>query len=120
MAVPKTFDFERIGNTLVVTPLENVGSLAGTGLQSEMEALLAQLQDGQVRSVLVDLQRLAYFGTNMLEAMHVIWRPIRAKGGRMFLCNVSDVGREILRVAHFDVLWPIFDSRAEALEGIES
>ena len=119
MAVPKTFDFERVGSTLVVTPLENVGSLAGTGLKSELEELLTQLQDGQLQSVLVDLERLAYFGTNMLEAMHVIWRPIRAKGGRMFLCNVSDVGCEILRVARFDVLWPIFDSRSEALESIE-
>ena len=120
MTIPKTLDVERIGTTVIVKPLENVGNLAETALQAELATILAQLRGGDSLGVLVDLERLAYFGTNMLEAMHVIWRPIRAQGGRMFLCNVSDVGREILRVARFDVLWPIFDSRSEALESIDA
>lgn len=120
MTVPKTLDVERVGTTVVVKPLENVGSLAGSALKAEIGEILAQLKENDSQSVLVDLERLAYFGTNMLEVMHVLWRPIRAKGGKMFLCNVSDVGREILRVARFDSLWPVFASRDEALKRIES
>ena len=116
MTVPKTFDTESVGKTLVVRPLDCVGSLAGASLKAEMEGLLEQLRESGLRSVVIDLHRLPYFGTNLLEAMHMIWRPVRAQGGKMFLCNVSDVGREILRVSRFDTLWPIFASEEEALE----
>lgn len=116
MAVPRTFRVENNGKTLVVRPMESVGSLAEPHIKSELDELIEQLRHPDLTSVVIDLESLPYFGTNMLETMHIIWRPVRAKGGRMVLCNVSDVGREILRVARFDVLWPILESPAEAVE----
>jgi hypothetical protein len=50
--------------------------------------------------------------------MHVLWQKVRAGKGKMVLCNVSDVGREILHVSRFDTLWPICDSCEKALEAV--
>lgn len=116
MAVPKTFSIEHNGKTLVVKPLECLGSLAEPHVKLELDDLIEQLRHPELKSVVIDLECLPYFGTNMLETMHIIWRPVRAKGGRMVLCNVSDVGREILRVARFDTLWPIVESPDEAAQ----
>lgn len=116
MAVPKTFSVENTGKTLIIRPLDTVGSLAEPNIKSELDELVEQLHDPQIQSVVIDLEHLPYFGTNMLETMHIIWRPVRAKGGKMVLCNVSDVGREILRVARFDVLWPVVESPEQAIQ----
>jgi anti-anti-sigma factor len=115
MVVPKTFSIENAGETFVVRPLDCVGNLAGPALKAELDGLLEELRHRGSTRVVIDLQRLPYFGTNLLEAMHMIWRPVRAKGGKMALCNVSDVGQEILRVSRFDTLWPVLPTQEEAL-----
>ena len=39
-------------------------------------------------------------------------------GGHIALCNASDVGREVLEIAKFDKVWPLVNSRAEALRTV--
>ncbi len=120
MPVPRILDVQNHGKTLVVRPLDCVGNLAEPHVKAELDALIEQLHQPRVRAVVIDLEKLPYFGTNMLETMHSIWRPVRARGGRMVLCNVSDVGLEILRVARFDALWTIADTPQQALEAARS
>jgi anti-anti-sigma factor len=80
-----------------------------------LDDLLAQLQQADVKNVVVDLGEVAYFGTTMLEAMHALWRCVRTADGKMALCRVSTMGCEVLRVSGFDALWPICASQEEAL-----
>ncbi|OHB73167.1 MAG: hypothetical protein A2V70_18100 [Planctomycetes bacterium RBG_13_63_9] len=111
---------ETEGNTLVVVPLGSVSSLAGESAKPELDSLLEQLEQGQIRNVVVDFLNVSYFGTIMLATMHTIWKRVRESGGKMALCNLSVVGHEILRISGFDTLWPICDSREEAMEAVRS
>ena len=86
----------------------------------ELAGLLDRIEDTGVQHAVVDLEQSAYFGTSMLQAMAAIWKRVRARGGKMAVCNVSDTGREILRVTRFDTLWPICSSQQEALEAVSS
>jgi anti-anti-sigma factor len=116
MSTPRIFTAETDGKTLVVAPLGSVSSLAGENVKPELDDLLGKLQRAELKNVVVDLKDVSYIGTIMLGAMHTIWKQVRASGGKMALCNVSVVGREILRISGFDTLWPICDSRDEALD----
>ncbi len=119
MSVPKIFSAECDEQTLIVALLGNVSSLADQNVKPELDALLEQLQRAELRNVVVDFEKVAYFGTTTLAAMHAIWRRVRDANGKMVLCNLSTMGREILHVSGFHALWPIYASREEALEAVK-
>ncbi len=115
MPTAHTFSAESENETLIVTPLRSVGSLAEENVRPELDAILDQIRQRELKHAVIDLREVSYFGTSMLEAMHTIWRRIRDDHGQMTLCNVSTMGREILRVSRFDTLWPICDSKDDAI-----
>jgi anti-anti-sigma factor len=118
MSAPNVFQVEREGPTLVVTPQGSVSSLAAGTLQPEIDALLGEIAVGDVRSVVFDLAEVTYFGSLMLSAIQSVWKRLRPAQGKVALCNVSDLGRDILRIARFDLLWPVYASRQEALDAV--
>ena len=118
MPISKTFAVESENDTLIVMPLRSMGSLAEESVRPELDTILEQIRHPDMRHAVIDLSEISYFGTSMLEAMYSIWRRIRDDEGKMVLCNVSTMGREILRVSRFDTLWPICDSREEALQEV--
>jgi len=116
MSTSRIFDIQRDGQTLIVIPQGDVSTLAGEDVQAELDDLLARLDRPDLKHVVVDFHKVSYFGTSMLGALHAIWARLRAGGGTIILCNLSDNALEVLRVARFDTLWPICNSREEALE----
>ena len=125
MPAAHTFAAESENETLIVTPLRTVGSLAEENVRPELDAIIEQIRGRDLKHAVIDLSEVSYFGTSMLEAMFAIWRRIRddqgeEPHGKMMLCNVSTMGREILRVSRFDTLWPICDSRDDAIRKINA
>ncbi len=120
MAEAKVFAVQQEGESLLVVPRGNVGSLAGAGLRSEVEVILDQLERHSISHVVFDLAEAAYFGSEMLAAMHAVWKRLRRREGSMALCNVGELGREILRASRFDVIWPIYPDRSRALQAAGS
>jgi anti-anti-sigma factor len=116
MSAPKLFDVQVEGQTMVVVCMISAGSLAGEDMSYELTGLLDRFENSDLRNVVIDLQKAAYFGTSMLQVMTALWKRVRARGGKMALCNVSDMGREVLHVTRFDSLWPMCPSRDEALQ----
>jgi anti-anti-sigma factor len=124
MTVAKHVSTELIDGTLVVALQAELGSLSDEGREAEFEATVVKIADPQVRNVLIDLESAPYFGSRVLEWMVKLWKRVKEKEGRnkghMALCNVLPTAREILHVARFDTIWPIFDSRVDALDSFES
>ena len=120
MPLPKIFDAEIEGHTLVVISLGSAGSLAGEEMGGELTGLLEQFENSDLRNGVIDLEKASYFGTSMLQVMTALWKRVRARGGKLALCNVSDMGREILNVTKFDTLWPMCSSRGEALKAVNA
>lgn len=106
-------------NAVVVVPLRDVGSLSEEHVRSELDAVLAQVQQSGAKNVVVDFAHLPYFGTAMLEVMLTIWRRVRTDEGRMAVCNASEMEREVLRISAFDSLWPMCDTREAAIESFK-
>ncbi|MGE0756043.1 MAG: STAS domain-containing protein [Pirellulaceae bacterium] len=120
MSNSKFFRVESIGETLVFTATNSLGSLVEDDVREEWEALLNEFDVHQARNAVMDLGALDYFGSIMLELMVILWKRVSAKRGKMVVCNVSHVGNEILHTAKFHTIWPIVGSRDEALASIGS
>jgi hypothetical protein len=51
------FEIERVGDTLVVTPITNIGELAFQEIESGAGVVLEELSDSATRNVVIDLRR---------------------------------------------------------------
>jgi anti-anti-sigma factor len=121
MSQPMSGKFVRIdraGDSLVVAPLFTFASFAEGDMAAEWLAVQKQLDEPDVKNVIVDLGEIPYFGSTVLEWMVQMWKRAKSKGGKLATCNCSQVGREVLHAARFDTLWEIFGTRDEALEAI--
>lgn len=112
------FQFEREGDVLVIMIRGEAGSLAMDLLGSDMHDIAREIQAMDVPRVVIDFRQHAYFGSVMLEALLNIWHAVREKHGRMAVYNVSRVGRELLGLAHFNDLWPLCNSRSDAVAAV--
>lgn len=103
------------GDALVITPLRGISSFAEEAVQQEMSTLLKRIETGDVRALVVDFSRLEYFGSNMLEALRILWKQLRPRQGKLVVCGLSTVGREIIHLARFDTLFPVVETLDDAL-----
>jgi len=101
-------------SALVVEVLQPVGSLADDTVLTELDLMLGELNSAAPKCVIVDFHQVTYFGSSLLEALRVLWRHIEPLGGRMALCNLSPVGREIIELAKFDHVWALCNTMEDA------
>ena len=118
MKTPQLFKTYTVGPVFVVELLGVVSSLADSSVLMELEAVRSDLRKGGHKALVVDLAQAAYFGSSMLEAIRILWNDLSACGGRIALCNASEVGREVLQIAKFDHIWPLVNSRDEAIRAV--
>ena len=118
MSTSHVFDTQVEGDTLLVISLGYAGSLAGDQMAFELPGLTGQFKQSDLKNVVIDLEKSSWFGTSMLQVMAAMWKHVRAGGGKLALCNVSETGREVLQVTRFDTLWDICSSREEALKAV--
>ncbi len=95
------------GSTLILKVHGDVSGLADSAALGQLDRILQQLKTDSITNVVVDFGQSAYFGSSFLETLRRIWNDIHTRDGKMLLCNVSPVGREILEIAKFDQLWPM-------------
>lgn len=108
------FSTRRSGTTLILEVHGTVSSLADAAALDELDLLLDQLKENAATNVVVDFGQSPFFGSSLLETLRRIWNDVHPGGGKMVLCNVSPVGREILALAKFDQLWPVVATCADA------
>lgn len=116
MSADAYFLVEEIGGCIVITPQSSVGSFEERRVRDELTSLQQKLDDSGTYRVIVDLNRMSYFGSAVLEWMVAVWKQVKQHHGRMSLCNVSETGAEILQSVKFETLWPFYETREQALQ----
>jgi anti-anti-sigma factor len=114
------FALERAGDVLVVVLGKSLDSLCGSDLLEERSTLLEEVRDPAIRAVVFDFANVEYFDSLVLDTLCQVSNHLRERGGKMALCNLSEVGAEILRMSRLDVLWRPHSSRLCALEALAS
>jgi anti-anti-sigma factor len=107
---------DRVGEMVIVTPLSDLMELAYQEIEATADPILAILSDPSMRKVVVDFHRTDYFGSTALGLFIRLWKRVSERKGRMAFCNLSANERDILQVTKLDRLWPVCESREEAVQ----
>lgn len=125
MAVPESnaaegaFTIERRGELTVITGTEQLEQIAFGLEEAVSELILKPLRRDEQPQVVFDLSRVKYFGSNFLALLIRCWKLVLARGGTMVLSGLDDRSRELLRVTSLDIVWPIYQTKREAIEALQ-
>jgi anti-anti-sigma factor len=111
------FEITLEGDTAVVVPLADLCELRYQEIESAGQRVLAFVSRPQVKNVVIDLGRTSYYGSTALGFFVRLGKAICDRGSMVF-CNASALEKEILGIAHFENIWPIYPSREEALQAV--
>jgi anti-anti-sigma factor len=125
MVVPESnaaegaFTIERRGELTIITGTEQLEQI-DFGLEEAVSKLILKpLQREDQPQVVVDLSRVKYFGSVFLALLIRCWKLVLGRGGTMVLSGVDERTRELLRVTSLDIVWPIYQTKREAIEALQ-
>ena len=84
-----------------------------------IEAELKQIADQRPEHVLFDFSKTEYIASAGLRVLLVITRTILKTGGAVALSSLSPPVRQVFEIGGFTKIFPIFDSREEALRSLQ-
>jgi stage II sporulation protein AA (anti-sigma F factor antagonist) len=114
----EVFEVEHLDGTVILTPSIDLRELDFRAIESAAHDVFDSLEAEGWENVILDFHRTDYYGTTALGFFVGLWKRVRSRGGRMAFCNVSRHETEVLRVTRLDRLWPICQSRDEALTAV--
>lgn len=118
MALRQLIQTQAAGDIMVLELCSSVSSLADHAILNELDQIREQRRAIGCSKLVVDLAEAPFFGSSLLELIRVLWNDISPQGGRIVICNPSPVGREVLEVAKFDQIWPVLETRDEAIASL--
>jgi anti-anti-sigma factor len=93
-------------------------SLAGrldANTVSQLERALTDAQLAGHRAIVIDLGELIYISSSGLRVLLTGRGNARKRGADILLCNLQPAVREILEMVGFSAIFPIFESREQAV-----
>ena len=114
------FRIERHGSVAIIIPSQSVESWNWDIIEDAAEIVLRPLRDAPDPQVVIDLTHVSYFGSVFLALLLRMWKVVVGKGGQMVLAGTSDNTKELLAVTALDTIWPIYDTREEAVRVLSS
>lgn len=111
---------DAINDIMLLELCGEISSLADHTILNELDEIRQQRRDIGFTKLIVDLAQAPFFGSSLLELIRVLWTDLSSQSGKLVLCNPSPVGREVLEVAKFDQLWPLVETRAQAISLLDS
>jgi anti-anti-sigma factor len=114
----EAFTLERHGDLTVITATRALERIE-FGLEEQVaDLILRPLRRQENPLIVFDLSQVDNFGSMFLALLIRCWKLALSQGGTMALSGVTDRTRELLRVTALDTVWPIYDSRREAMEAL--
>lgn len=68
--------------------------------------------------VVLDLEKLSYINSAGLRSILLVGKTLQGRNTRFVLCSLSDSVKEIFKVAGFDRIIEMFESRSDAIAAI--
>jgi anti-anti-sigma factor len=115
---PDAFTIERHGELTVVSANPVLETLE-FGIEDQVAEMIMRPLRGQDGPLVVfDLSEVDYFGSMFLAVLLRCWKLALTQGGMMVLAGISERARELLRITSLDMVWPIYNTRQEAMEAL--
>jgi anti-sigma B factor antagonist len=112
------FTIERNGDLTIITATRSLETIE-FGLEEQVADMVLRPLRGQENPLIVfDLSQADNFGSMFLALLIRCWKLAMSQGGTMALSGVTDRTRELLRVTALDMVWPMYESKREAMEAL--
>jgi anti-anti-sigma factor len=116
----KIFRVDQVGPTVILTPEGDAGGFRYRDLHAETNTLRAHMLKPGNTNLIVDLQKMQYFGSEFIGAIVSMLREVRARSGKAAFCAATDQMLQVLQNMSLFRLWPHFATREEALKAFEA
>jgi anti-anti-sigma factor len=113
------FTIERRGDLTVISATEELEHLEFGLEEAVSELILKSLKRQQQPQIVFDLSRVKFFGSVFLAVLIRCWKLVVSRGGTMVLAGLDERSRELLRITSLDIVWPIYQSKKEAIEALQ-
>jgi anti-anti-sigma factor len=114
----EVFTIERRGDLTVITASEALERMDFDLEEQVADLILKPLRRQENPLIVFDLSQANHFGSMFLALLIRCWKLALSQGGTMALSGVTERARELLRVTALDTVWPIYDSKREAIEAL--
>ncbi len=94
-----------------------VGRIDGLNAQ-EFHKNIDEEITGSDNPVVLDLEKLSYISSAGLRSILLIAKALKSKNTRFMLCSLPGPIREIFKIAGFDKIIDVIESRSEAITAI--
>jgi anti-anti-sigma factor len=115
----EAFTIERRGELTVISATEELEHIEFGLEEAVSEMILEPLRREVEPQIVFDLSRVSFFGSVFLALLIRCWKLVLSRGGTMVLSGVDDRSRELLRITSLDMVWPIYQSKREAIEALQ-
>lgn len=109
------FAVEQIGPNLVVLPLGSTMQFQYSNVQVESNKVLRLFDSPEIKNVLIDLSKVEYLDSIIIGAIIRLLQRARQSGGKAVFCSGCENMQNILKCIKVGTLWPLYDTREEAL-----
>ena len=109
-----TIDQQRLGDTLVISPVGRFDSTTSDALDAHVKPI----SSSGAPTLVVDFSRVDYISSAGLRVMLTLAKRIRERQGKLALCGMNDGVRQVFELAGFLPLFAIESSRDEALQAL--
>jgi anti-sigma B factor antagonist len=114
-----SFQLKWRGDTLIVSPSGHCEELGWDLIDQAALIVLQPIKSVKLPSVVFDLSKLKFVGSVFLSLMLRCYKLVKSRGGEFVLCGANGMATELMRITKLDSLWPIYDSREDALMSLE-
>jgi anti-sigma B factor antagonist len=114
----EAFTLERHGDLTVITATRALERIEFNLEEQVAELILKPLQHQENPLIVFDLSQVDNFGSMFLALLIRCWKLAMSHGGTMALSGVTERTRELLRMTSLDIVWPIYESKREAMDAL--
>ena len=89
-----------------------------SNVQVESNKILRLLNSSEIKNVIIDFSKVNYLDSVIINSITRLLQQARQTGGQAVCCNACENIQDILKCIKVGVLWPLFDTREEAIDYI--
>jgi anti-sigma B factor antagonist len=115
----EAFTIERHGDLTVIAATRALEQIEYDLEEQVAELILKPLRRQENPLIIFDLSQVDNFGSMFLALLIRCWKLALSQGGTMALSGVTERTRELLRVTALDMVWPIYESKREAIDALQ-
>lgn len=109
------YHIDQNSNYSTITLLPGLNEAQWSDIEQAGSDITSRLSSMRSPAVIVDLTPLNYMGSSMVAMIVRCWKNVQSNKGRIVVVCNNDVVREVISLAGLTKVWPIVQTRDEAL-----